>query len=40
VGEDLLAAIPDAPALNPGDKTRLSKTVAYALLAKLNAELG
>ncbi len=40
VGEDLLAAIPDAPALNPGDKTRLSKTVAYALLAKLYAELG
>lgn len=39
VGEDLLAAIPDAPALNPGDKTRLSKTVAYALLAKLYAEL-
>lgn len=39
VGEDLLAAIPDAPSLNPGDKTRLSKTVAYALLAKLYAEL-
>ena len=40
VQEDLLAAIPYAPALNPGDKTRLSKTVAYALLAKLYAELG
>ena len=39
VKEDLLAAIPDAPALNAGDKTRLSKTVAYALLAKLYAEL-
>ena len=39
VQEDLLAAIPAAPALNPGDKTRLSKTVAYALLAKLYAEL-
>lgn len=39
VKEDLLSAIPYAPALNPGDKTRLSKTVAYALLAKLYAEL-
>ena len=39
VQEDLLAAIPYAPALNIGDKTRLSKTVAYALLAKLYAEL-
>ena len=39
VMEDLLTAIPDAPALNAGDKTRLSKTVAYALLAKLYAEL-
>ena len=39
VQEDLLAAIPYAPALNMGDKTRLSKTVAYALLAKLYAEL-
>lgn len=37
---DLTQAIPDAPALNPGDKTRLTKTVAYALLAKLYAELG
>lgn len=40
VQEDLLAAIPYAPAINAGDKTRLSKTVAYALLAKLHAELG
>lgn len=40
VKEDLLAAVPAAPALNSGDKTRLSKTVAYALLAKLYAELG
>ena len=40
VQEDLLAAIPYAPAINAGDKTRLSKTVAYALLAKLYAELG
>ncbi|MBR4705038.1 MAG: RagB/SusD family nutrient uptake outer membrane protein [Paludibacteraceae bacterium] len=40
VQEDLLAAIPNAPAINAGDKTRLSKTVAYALLAKLYAELG
>ena len=39
VQEDLLAAIPFAPAINAGDKTRLSKTVAYALLAKLYAEL-
>ena len=39
VMEDLLAAIPYAPALNAADKTRLSKTVAYALLAKLYAEL-
>lgn len=37
---DLTDAIPYAPALNSGDKTRLSKTVAYALLAKLYAELG
>lgn len=37
---DLTEAIPYAPALNSGDKTRLSKTVAYALLAKLYAELG
>lgn len=35
---DLTEAIPDAPAIS-GDKTRLSKTVAYALLAKLYAEL-
>ena len=37
--EDLLAAIPYAPSINPGDKTRLCKTVAYALLAKVYAEL-
>ncbi len=37
---DLTEAIPYAPALDAGDKTRLSKTVAYALLAKLYAELG
>lgn len=38
--QDLLEAIPYAPQINPGDKTRLSKTVAYALLAKVYAELG
>lgn len=37
---DLTEAIPYAPDLNAGDKTRLSKTVAYALLAKMYAELG
>jgi len=36
---DLLAAIPAAPAINPGDKRVLCKTVAYALLAKVYAEL-
>ena len=40
VAQDLLEAIPYAPEINPSDKTRLSKTVAYALLAKLYAELG
>lgn len=40
VAQDLLEAIPYAPDINPADKTRLSKTVAYALLAKLYAELG
>lgn len=38
--KDLTEAIPAAPALNNGDKTKLSKTVAHALLAKLYAELG
>ena len=38
--KDLTEAIPYAPALNPNDKRVLSKTVAYALLAKLYAELG
>lgn len=37
---DLTEAIPYAPALNPGDKTLLSKTVAYATLARVYAELG
>lgn len=37
---DLTEAIPYAPALDASDKTRLSKTVAYALLAKIYAELG
>ena len=35
---DLTEAIPYAPAIDNADKTRLSKTVAYALLAKLYAE--
>lgn len=38
--KDLTEAIPYAPALDPNDKRVLSKTVAYALLAKLYAELG
>lgn len=38
--QDLTEAIPYAPAISAGDKTRLCKTVAYALLAKLYAELG
>ena len=38
--KDLTEAIPYAPALDPNDKRILSKTVAYALLAKLYAELG
>ncbi len=37
---DLTEAIPYAPEINPADKTRLSKTVAKALLAKMYAELG
>lgn len=37
---DLTEALNYAPAINPSDKTRLSKTVARALLAKLYAELG
>lgn len=37
---DLTEAIPYAPALNAGDKTVLSKTVAYAILARVYAELG
>ena len=35
---DLTETIPYAPAIDNADKTRLSKTVAYALLAKLYAE--
>ena len=38
--KDLEEAIPYAPEINAGDKTRLCKTVAYALLAKVYAELG
>lgn len=37
---DLTEAIPYAPAILKTDKSRLSKTVAYAELAKLYAELG
>ncbi len=37
---DLTEAIPYAPAVDKADKSRLSKTVAYALLAKLYAEFG
>lgn len=36
--KDLTEAIPSAPALDQSDKTKLSKTVAYALLAKVYAE--
>lgn len=36
--KDLTEAIVDAPAVNPGDKTRLSKSVARGLLAKVYAE--
>lgn len=38
--KDLTEAIPAAPSINPADKRILSKTVAYALLAKVYAELG
>lgn len=38
--KDLEEALNDAPALNPIDKTVLSKTVAEALLAKIYAEQG
>lgn len=38
IEKDLLEAIPDAPANNPTDKTRFSKSVARALLAKVYAE--
>lgn len=38
--KDLLSAIPNAPVINPSDKTKLCKTVAYALLAKVYAERG
>ncbi len=37
---DLTEALPYAPTLNQSDKTRLSKTVADALLVKIYAELG
>lgn len=38
IEKDLLEAIPDAPANNVGDKTKFSKSVARALLAKVYAE--
>jgi hypothetical protein len=38
IEQDLLAAIPDAPANNAADKTQFSKTVARTILAKLYAE--
>lgn len=38
IEKDLLEAIPDAPANNTGDKTKFSKSVARALLAKIYAE--
>lgn len=38
--KDLNEALPYAPNLNPSDKTLLSKTVAYAILARAYAEMG
>lgn len=38
IEQDLLEALPDAPNNNPSDKTRFSKSVARALLAKMYAE--
>lgn len=38
IEKDLTEALADAPDNNPADKTRLSKTVARALLAKMYAE--
>lgn len=38
IEQDLLEAIPDAPANNPNDKTKFSKSVARALLTKVYAE--
>ncbi|MEG0463765.1 RagB/SusD family nutrient uptake outer membrane protein [Bacteroides sp.] len=38
IEKDLTEALADAPNNNPADKTRLSKTVARALLAKVYAE--
>ncbi len=38
IEKDLLEAIPDAPANNNSDKTKFSKSVAKALLAKVYAE--
>ncbi len=38
--EDLKAALPYAPKLNPADKTRLSTALANTLLAKVYAEKG
>jgi len=35
---DLLEALPDAPAVNPSDKTLFTKSVARAMLAKVYAE--
>lgn len=37
---DLKDAINYAPSINPADKTLLSKTVAYAILARVYAEMG
>lgn len=38
IEQDLMEALPDAPANAPGDKTKFSKSVARALLAKVYAE--
>lgn len=38
IQQDLLEALPDAPANNAQDKTKFSKSVARALLAKIYAE--
>lgn len=38
IEKDLLEALPDAPDVNPADKTLFSKSVARAMLAKVYAE--